>query len=299
MTFQQLQYLLEVEQTGSFSLAAKKMFVAQSTISNALSTLEKELNCRIFVRSTRGLSLTSEGKQVIAYAQRICENHRLLTTTALPEKAQLRVTAPAYPPARSAFLRIMDEYASREDLKLSFNQHTKVEFFDKLLYSYVDVAIGVPFSPYDQNFIETAKKKKMQCVKFATIPAAIKIGPGHRLYNKQDLVLQDFAGDCLLDGDEMPVANSVVLLAYIPINKENVMVCDDSALRQEILRKGKGYSVVRLPARSVRETEDFRYIPIPKLTYSVNVCFDPIRTMSPEVSRYLELLQEEIAAAEI
>ena len=56
MTFQQLSYLLEVERTRSFSLAAKNLFVAQSTVSNAISALEAELNCRIFIRSGQGLS---------------------------------------------------------------------------------------------------------------------------------------------------------------------------------------------------------------------------------------------------
>ena len=213
MTFQQLQYLLEVERTGSVSLAAKEMFVTQSTISNALSGLEKELNCRIFVRSTRGLALTPEGERVIAHAQRICENHKLLTSATLPGKAQLRVSAPSYQPARNAFLRLMEEIGFREDLKLSFNEHSKMDIYDKLQYAYMDVAIGVYFTPYDEEILERAKKKKVQSEKLETIPAAIKIGPGHRLYDKPDLSAQDFAGDRLMDGDNTPVANSTVLLA--------------------------------------------------------------------------------------
>lgn len=297
MTFQQLQYLLEVERTGSFSLAAKEMFVTQSTISNALTALEKELNCRIFVRSTRGIALTPEGKQVIAYAQRICESHRLMTNATMPAKAQLRVSAPAYPPACSAFLRFMDENAGRQDLRLSFNENKNLDLFDKLLYAYVDISLGISFTPYDQDYIEIAKKKKLQYMNLATIPAMIKIGPGHRLYNKPDLHPRDFAGDRLVDGAGTPVASSTVLLAYVPINKENVLVCNDRGLRQDILRKGYGYTITRLPARSAREADDFRYVPIPGLTYSVNAYYDPIRPMSPEASRYLELLQEEIAAA--
>lgn len=298
MTFQQLQYLLEVERTGSVSLAAKEMFVTQSTISNALSGLEKELNCRIFVRSTRGLALTPEGERVIAHAQRICENHKLLTSATLPGKAQLRVSAPSYQPARNAFLRLMEEIGFREDLKLSFNEHSKMDIYDKLQYAYMDVAIGVYFTPYDEEILERAKKKKVQSEKLETIPAAIKIGPGHRLYDKPDLSAQDFAGDRLMDGDNTPVANSTVLLAYVPINKENVLVCNDKTLRQELLRKGYGYAISRLPERSVRETEDFRYIPIPGLSYTARAFFDPIRPLSPEACRYLELVKEETAAIE-
>ena len=42
MTFQQLQYLLEVNRTGSFTTAAKNLFVTQSSVSNAITSLEKE-----------------------------------------------------------------------------------------------------------------------------------------------------------------------------------------------------------------------------------------------------------------
>lgn len=298
MTFQQLQYLLEVERTGSVSLAAKEMFVTQSTISNALSGLEKELNCRIFVRSTRGLALTLEGEQVIAYAQRICENHRLLTSATLSGKAQLRVSAPSYQPARNAFLRLMEELGFREDFKLSFNEYSKMDLYDKLQYAYLDVSITVHFSPYDERILENAKKKKVQSEKLAIIPAVIKIGPGHRLYDKPDLSPQDFAGDRLVDGENMPVANSTVLLAYVPINKENVLVCNDKTLRRELLRKGYGYAVTRLPERSIRETDGFRYIPIPGLSYTARAFYDPVRPLSPEACRYLELVKEESAAIE-
>ena len=77
MTFQQFFYLLEVDRTKSFSQAAKNLFVAQSTVSNAVAALEAKLNCRIFIRSGQGLSLTAEGQQVLACAQRICESKDL------------------------------------------------------------------------------------------------------------------------------------------------------------------------------------------------------------------------------
>ena len=84
MTFQQLQYLLAIHDAGSVSMAAKELFISQSSLSIALASLESELGCRIFIRSTHGLSLTPEGKQVIGHARRICESHRQLTDSVKP-----------------------------------------------------------------------------------------------------------------------------------------------------------------------------------------------------------------------
>ena len=48
MTFPQLQYLLEIHRAGSITQAAKNLFVAQSSVSVALSAIEtQENNIRI------------------------------------------------------------------------------------------------------------------------------------------------------------------------------------------------------------------------------------------------------------
>ena len=294
MTFQQLQYLLEVEHTGSFSQAAKNLFVTQSTVSNAVSALETELNCRIFIRSTHGLTPTAEGQQVLAYAQRICENHDLLTSSTLPTKPRLRVSSSEYPPARNAFLRIVEEYRDQPDVEFSFGIEGNSDFYDNLLLHQLDISISISYSPYDRDFNSIAKRKKLLCQNIVTLLTAICIGPGHRLYHKKDLKPADFAQERLMDHPGTPVANTGAVLAYVPINKDTILVCNNTRLRQDVLKSGLAYTVGRLPSQAEQEETDFRYIPIPGLTLTVAVYTDPIRPVTPLMSRYLELLQEEI-----
>ena len=63
MTFQQLQYVLEVYRAGSVSQAAKNLFVGQSSVSLSISNLEKELGYPVFIRSTSGVVLTPRGRR--------------------------------------------------------------------------------------------------------------------------------------------------------------------------------------------------------------------------------------------
>ena len=51
MTLQQLQYLMEVYRTGSISGAAKKLFLAQSSLSASISSMESELGFPVFIRT--------------------------------------------------------------------------------------------------------------------------------------------------------------------------------------------------------------------------------------------------------
>lgn len=50
-----------VAQTQNISRAAKVLFISQPAISKAISKLEKELDTTLFIRTSRGVSLTNEG----------------------------------------------------------------------------------------------------------------------------------------------------------------------------------------------------------------------------------------------
>ena len=51
MTIQQCIYALEIHNTGSFSEAARNLFVAQPSLSTSIRQLEEELGIKIFERS--------------------------------------------------------------------------------------------------------------------------------------------------------------------------------------------------------------------------------------------------------
>lgn len=74
MTIQQCKYVLEIAKTGSFSEAAKQLFIAQSSLSVSIKMLEQELNIKIFERQASGVYLTDEGAEFVRYAARIAES---------------------------------------------------------------------------------------------------------------------------------------------------------------------------------------------------------------------------------
>ncbi len=66
-----------VVESGSFAAAAKKLATSRSRTSETVANLEKQLGIRLLNRSTRTLSLTSEGKSVYQHAaqlQQVLEN---------------------------------------------------------------------------------------------------------------------------------------------------------------------------------------------------------------------------------
>ncbi|MDK8181330.1 LysR family transcriptional regulator [Paenibacillus sp. UMB4589-SE434] len=72
MNLEQMEYIVEVSNTGSFTKAAQNTHVTLSAISQSISLLEAELGITLFNRSRgQGALPTIEGKQIIKKAQEV------------------------------------------------------------------------------------------------------------------------------------------------------------------------------------------------------------------------------------
>lgn len=78
MTIQQCIYVLKIAECGSFNEAAKQLFVAQSSLSVSIKSLEQELNIKIFERVGNGILLTPEGAEFTWYARQLVEQNNVI-----------------------------------------------------------------------------------------------------------------------------------------------------------------------------------------------------------------------------
>ncbi|MEE3853132.1 LysR family transcriptional regulator [Gordonia sp. LSe1-13] len=110
ITLQQLRYFVEVAAEGSISAAADVLYVAQPTMSAALKDLESRLGRTLFVRSTRGVTLTDDGAEFLGYARQVVEQSELLEQKYLgrgPSRRLLAVSTQHYSFVVDAFARMV------------------------------------------------------------------------------------------------------------------------------------------------------------------------------------------------
>ena len=67
----QLRAFVAVVEEGSFTLAARKIFVTQSAVSHSLRTLEEQLACRLLDRSGKRIAATAEGELLLRRCKRV------------------------------------------------------------------------------------------------------------------------------------------------------------------------------------------------------------------------------------
>ena len=68
-----LETFIHVADYGSFSKAAKELYLTQPTISAHIAGLEKELHTRLFVRNTKEVRLSEDGKKLYKYAKQMVD----------------------------------------------------------------------------------------------------------------------------------------------------------------------------------------------------------------------------------
>lgn len=67
----ELRIFEEVAKTQSISRAAENLMYVQSNVSKHIQNLEEELNCKLFIRSNKGVTLTEEGETLLGFAHNV------------------------------------------------------------------------------------------------------------------------------------------------------------------------------------------------------------------------------------
>ena len=67
----QLRAFVAVVEEGSFTLAARRIFVTQSAVSHSLRTLEEQLACKLLDRTGKRVAVTAEGELLLKRCRRV------------------------------------------------------------------------------------------------------------------------------------------------------------------------------------------------------------------------------------
>ncbi|MQN01832.1 MAG: LysR family transcriptional regulator [Lachnospiraceae bacterium] len=164
MTLQQLNYVVKIAETKSMNKAAKELFVTQSALSSTIKLLEEELGTHIFIRSNRGMVLTSDGEKFLQYAKEIVKLSDMVSEHFSREKRKtyFSVSMQHYSFAVEAFVKLaaeldIDSYdlAVHETMTARVMENVR-DMRSELGVMYLDDANRAPltktFKEYDLEF---------------------------------------------------------------------------------------------------------------------------------------------------
>ena len=117
MTIQQIRYVVTVAECSSMNKAAEKLFVSQPSLSSAVKELEDELNMEIFIRNSRGVTVTDAGNEFLAYARQLLEQYEFMHERFVEKEAgkkKFSVSMQHYSFAVKAFVEIVKQFDTGE-----------------------------------------------------------------------------------------------------------------------------------------------------------------------------------------
>ncbi len=156
MTLQQLRYAITVAETGTITEAAKKLYISQPSLTNAIHELEKEMNLVIFQRTNKGILLSGEGEEFLGYARQVLEQASILEDKYKGNgggKKQFCVSTQHYSFAVNAFVDLIKEYG-QEEYDFSLRETQTYEIIEDV--AHMRSEIGILFL---NDFNETVLRK--------------------------------------------------------------------------------------------------------------------------------------------
>lgn len=193
MTLQQLKYIVEVANCGSFNDAAKNLFITQPSLSGTVRTLEEEIGFDIFRRNNRGIEVTVEGREFLGYARQVLEQTELMEQKYLHKKQKkqlLSVSTQHYMFAVNAFVELIHTYG-REEYEFALRETKTYEIMEDVQNFKSEIGI-LYLNGFNEKILTKFMKEKHLVFHelFRTRPYVF-LGKNNPLAKKERLTVED------------------------------------------------------------------------------------------------------------
>lgn len=190
MDFKQLEYFRAIQEEGSISRAAEKMYISQQGLSKAIHALEKELDCKLFERNAKGVLLTKAGEALLMKAERVLAE-------------------------RDGIVRDMTRFREHDKLSIHMVIGSRFSmpkgFFKEFLKEYPDIAFdmqelkneiclyNLEQGKADLSVVIASKRKQdYRYVQIKKERLTLVIPKSHKLAEKKEILLSDLEGQVMV-----------------------------------------------------------------------------------------------------
>lgn len=194
MNFQQCRYVEVVARVGSFSQAAKELYMTQPNLSCSIKDLENELGVQLFTRSNTGARLTEDGHDFLKYAKRIIGELDLLQQRYHDEfKKSFTVASHHYDFLSSPLAKVAQEF------KQDYQEFQTIETTTKKILDSVasfEADLGIIYLDDENEHILTSALQyhDLEFTSLGEFPTRIFLRRDHPLAHKSVISETDLKG---------------------------------------------------------------------------------------------------------
>lgn len=195
MELKQLKYFAKIAQVGSVNKAAEELYISQPTMSKTLHALETKLGAKLFIRTSKGMQLTAQGRVLLEYAQNALKNVDMMYQVVRHPGDNMAFSVSSYPSRMiaQAFSRVVAKY---QDAQAHLEYH---EADTETIIGHVDgrqSELGIVHVLAHQmpSFGRLLAHKKLRFVCLSKRDTCIYVGKHNRLYNRESVRVEELSG---------------------------------------------------------------------------------------------------------
>ncbi|MCR4840100.1 MAG: LysR family transcriptional regulator [Lachnospiraceae bacterium] len=195
MNITQIKYVLEVATSRSMREASTKLYVSQPALSLSIRELEEELGILIFERTNKGISLTEEGREFVAYAKKVVGQYEILEDRYLSkdsDKERFSVSTQHYNFAIKAFTELVKK-ENPDKFVFSIHETKTRKVLEDVGSLKSEVGI-VSFSNESESVIKKLfKEYQLEFVPLMKRDAYIYVWNNHKLAGRKEISLEELS----------------------------------------------------------------------------------------------------------
>ncbi|HCL87293.1 MAG TPA: LysR family transcriptional regulator [Comamonadaceae bacterium] len=296
VTLRQLQAFVAVADTGSFTLAAERLFVTQSALSALIKELEQSLGLRLFDRSTRRLRLSATGAELYPQIDKILHDlGGVISEVGNLKELQRGSVRVAVPQLLACTLLpgLMAQFRERHPgVHLRLVDCAVESVMARVFSGEVDIGVGP----------EREANSDIAAAQLFRLPFMVVLPPGHALARRRRLRWDDLSGQPLitLQGQFTELLLSDVGEAARGLNKEAFTQVTFMTTALALVRAGLGITLCVPYARALVEQHGLVMRPIgtPVVERSFWAFTRRGRSLSPAAQKFLHFLHERLQQPE-
>lgn len=289
---------MKVVETGSFSKAARELYLTQPTVSAHISTLEKELKVRLFIRNTKEVMMSEAGQELYKYAKQMVELERQIA-----EHFNMRGKNSSSHCITIAASSIPAQYLLPEVL-IQFKQRYPDEQFKMIETDSSEVVSQIVNGMADVGFTGTVLEKKYcRYIPFYKDKLAI-ITPNTEKYRalqesgandiswikKEHIIMREEGS-----GTRKEAQKQLRKAGIETANLDIIASIDNQETIKRSVRQGMGISVLsRLATEEEVQDGQILAFPIPKSDAGrdINFVYNKNAPMTANVERFIKIIKE-------
>ena len=192
LNLNQLRVFYEAARTGSFTSAARKLFITQPAVTAQIRTFEDQCDLKLFKKKGRSLYLSEEGSALYEYAKRIFEYEREVED-AIEEMRKLKRgilrlgTSKAYARYFMPFL-ISSYHEAFPHIKVHLDEGSSMDILRSLLELKNEVAV----------IARVKEDPNVTFLPFKRDQLILILSPGHSLARKKSVSVEDLVHEPMI-----------------------------------------------------------------------------------------------------